>query len=58
MNLCPLKQGLPRRTADRNKPCGPRGTLPSGSQEETPAGFHVSGSGMLTTAPIASCVPR
>ena len=32
MNLCPLKQGLPRRTAER-KVLGPCGTLPSGSQE-------------------------
>ncbi len=53
------KQGLPRRTAEHNGPCSPCGTLPSGSQDEVPAGFHVSGGARLRgcTAPIASRVP-
>jgi len=50
-------KGCPGERRNTARPGVCSGTLPGGSQRAGPAGFHISGSLLWKTAPIASRVP-
>lgn len=52
MNLCPLKQGLPRRTAERGRHGTRAARSPVVHKGPALVGFHVSGN------PVAGCAYR